>query len=75
MNLFMFVYAHTYVLGLTNEKYVMHMYVAYVWEQNWQRQRDREIDRGTAIMRTPDPLGLYFGTIIKHRGFTVPFFF
>ena len=44
-NLFMFVYAHMYVLGLRNEKYVMCMYVDYVWELNWQRQRDRETER------------------------------
>ena len=42
-NLCMFVYACTYVLGL-NERYVMCMYVAYIQEQHWQRQTDRERD-------------------------------
>ena len=40
----MFVNAQTYVLGL-NERYVMHTYVAYVWEQNWQQQTERERER------------------------------
>ena len=40
-NLCTFVNAHTYVLGL-NERYVMCMYIAYVSEQNWQWQRERE---------------------------------
>ena len=39
------------------------------------RETGKEKDRGMAITCAPDPLGLYFGTIIKHRGFTVPFFF
>ena len=38
--------AHTHILGF-NEKYVMHMYVGYVQEKNWQQQRDREGDRHT----------------------------
>ena len=40
----MFVHARTYVLGLT-ERCVMCTYVAYVWEQNWQHQTDRETER------------------------------
>ena len=45
-NLFMFAYVNTYVLGLmNNEKYLMHTYVAYVQEPNWQRQTDREKQR------------------------------
>ena len=44
-NLFMFIYAQTHVLGLTNnEKYTMCMYVAYIQEQTCWRQRERERD-------------------------------
>ena len=32
-----------HILG-SNERYVIHTYVAYIWEQNWQQQRDRETD-------------------------------
>ena len=40
-NLCMFVNACMYVLGL-NERYVRHMYVAYVWEESWQQEREIE---------------------------------
>ena len=43
-NLCVFVNAHTYVLGL-NERYVMCTYIAYVLEQNWQEQREREREK------------------------------
>ena len=44
-----------YVLGL-NEIYVMHMYVAYIWEERWQwhkernRRTERDRQRETTIM-------------------------
>jgi len=48
VNLVLFVYAHTYVLGLTNEKYVMRTYVACIWEQHWWRPRERERQKDEA---------------------------
>ena len=53
-NLCMFVNACTYVLGL-NERYVRHMYIAYVWEESWQQYTNRERDTQKE-------------TEIKHRG-------
>ena len=43
-NVFMFVYAHMYVSGLRNERYIMCTYIAYIQEQNWQRRRDRQTE-------------------------------
>ena len=39
----MFVYACKYALGL-NERYIMCTYVAYIQEQHWQQQTEREMD-------------------------------
>ena len=58
-NLCMFVNACTYVLGL-NERYVMHTYVAYVQDQNWQQQTERDTQRERQT--------------IKHRGSYHTFF-
>ena len=83
-NLCMFVYARTYVLGL-NERCVMHTYVAYVGEQNWQRktdryiythterEREREKERYANSVHPQTPYGLYFSTITWDH--TVPVFF
>ena len=63
VTLFMFVYAHTYILGLMNEKCIMCTYVAYIWKQNWQRiqtQRDKDRERQA--------------NNIKHRGLHHTFF-
>ena len=65
-NLFMFGYAHMYVLRLTNEKYVMHMYIAYVQKQNWLRQRHTHTHRERERERNRDST--------KHRGLYCTFF-
>jgi len=47
-NLFMFVYACMYVLGLMNNEKCKCTYVPYVQEQNWWRQTDRQTDSNKA---------------------------
>ena len=66
-NLCLFDYACTYVSGLRNERFIIHTYVAYVQEQNWQQHTERETERERDRQRERQ-------TTIKHRGGTVPFF-
>ena len=42
--LFMFVHVHMYILGLTNQKYIMHTYIAYAQKAKFMKT-DRQSNR------------------------------
>ena len=58
-NLCMFVYAHTYILGLTNEKYAMHTYVRSLRLRanltRTERDTESQTDGRMAITCAPRP--------------------